>query len=206
MSISRRQSNILAISATGSVLALSAGIGLHYATQNKLRKTIILNAQKYLGIKEVKAKPEDDDKGFTDKTFEYKLRHVGWQAGWDWCAFFVKLVLLESFAQMNLSEQYYFVKKYFTGRTQETWANFRQNRRRFFELSATPSKGSIAMWRNIYNRYAGHTGIVIQAGKDTFKTIEGNRKNDVGYMDRLLSAYTQPQGKLQLLGFIKFKI
>ena len=199
---SRKLYNILAISTLGSSLALASVVSLHYFSNRKLVNYIIANAQKYVGIKEIGG----DDKGFSDKVFEYKLRQLGWQSGWDWCAFFVKLVLLETFSQLQLPQHWHFVKDYFSASTQRTWQNFRQHKRAFFRLDEKPRKGSVAMWRNIHNRFLGHTGIVIETDGQLFRTIEGNRYNDVGYMNRSLSAYTNPDGKLQLLGFINFKI
>ena len=199
---SERLSTILAAAGAGSVLAVGSVVMLSHLAQSKLERVIIDQARSYLHVKEAGT---GNNVGFNDKAFEYKLYRLGWRPSWDWCAYFVKLVLLEAFANLRLSEQYYFVKRYFTGRTQETWKNFRDHPRKFFELAAEPERGSVALWRNIYNQSKGHTGIVVSRLGGRFRTIEGNRRNDVGYMTRSLKAYTQPEGRLQLLGFIRFK-
>ena len=199
---SERLSTTLAVAGAGSLLAVGSVMMVSHLAQSKLERTIINQAKGYLHVREAGT---TNNAGFNDKAFEYKLYHLGWRPKWDWCAYFVKLVLLEAFSKLGLPDHYNFVKRYFTGSTQQTWKNFRTNPRKFFELSAKPERGAIVLWRNIYNESKGHTGIVVSRFGSRFRTIEGNRRNDVGYMTRSLSAYTQPDGSLQLLGFIRFK-
>jgi hypothetical protein len=66
-----------------------------YLKGNKLpdlRKRIIRVAASYIGQKEI-----NGNLGYKDSEFEKKMKNVGWQADFDWCNLFCRLVYAEAF-------------------------------------------------------------------------------------------------------------
>lgn len=60
----------------------------------ELQKQIVLEASKYLHVREI-----TPNKGFTDKSFEGKMRACGWRPSYAWCSTFSELVWKEVFSK-----------------------------------------------------------------------------------------------------------
>lgn len=142
------------------------------------------------------------NEGFFNKSFENKMSNVGWVSGWDWCAFFVKLVWKEAIEQSNPenSKSLSIKVNRLTGSSNDNW---RVARNQGLKLSALPVIGAIAVFTNAENGEmltTGHTGIVV--GFDSLgltvvegnTTFSGNSRGDrrVAKRRRLYSTYGSP--------------
>lgn len=125
-------------------------------------------ASKYINEKE---KPGNT--GFINPEFEKKLKAVGWQAGWAWCAAFLEAVIWEAYPN-RINE----VKGLFVPSAVNTFKNLKNAG---YHFSMTPSVDSLVFWQHIKNgvaEWTGHTGIVSEViDPVTFKSIEGNTNN-----------------------------
>ena len=157
----------------------------------KIENDIVKNALSYNLQKEI-----PPNKGFTDKSFEQKLKNVGWSSGLMWCMAFCKLCWSEAHPSYKL------ISKYLTLGSLDTWNKCISS----VELitSNEPRPGSIAIWKNTASSGSGHGGIVTSFLKpdNTFETIEGNTaiNGGEGVGKRIRTMGTQ--GTLKLLGFI----
>lgn len=158
---------------------------------------IIQVAKGYIGQQE---KP--GNKGFVDPSLEKKMRAIGWQTGWAWCALFCKLVYSEAYAGSAQASK---ILKFFSPMAT---ACFRQAQSQGFKTSTVPVPGAVAVWKH-GNGPSGHAGIVVQVLNSTkFKSVEGNT-NDQGGREGIEVAekvrtvdFTVRPGRLNLVGFI----
>lgn len=156
---------------------------------------IIEVAKKYVGQTETL-----NNSGFTDKSFEQKMKDVGWSKSLSWCAFFTELVWKEA-----MPEKYTELDKLFSGSATATYKNF--DLANGWTCGQLPKIGSLAVWR-YGNGWQGHIGVVIESNTTTFKSVEGNTNDKggregyiVAVKNRVLKGKYQPNG-LNLIGFI----
>ncbi|WP_293913108.1 MULTISPECIES: CHAP domain-containing protein [unclassified Sphingobacterium] len=126
-------------------------------------KKIIAIATGYIGILE---KPGNT--GFYNAPFEVKMRKVGFYTGAPWCAFFTKLVLVESY--MSDTAYAAVLNSTLTGGAVDSYNKCKRNG---IPTGTVPRPGAIVVWKN-GNGPAGHIGVVVSVDGNTMTTIEGN--------------------------------
>jgi hypothetical protein len=168
-----------------------------------IRETIVQVATAYLGQKE---KPGNS--GFQDSAFEKKMKAIGFVSGSAWCAFFAKLVWMESF---GLAKPFEWVKvsPFLNPSAVATYKNFKSGSPA--RLSSTPKPGDLIVWQNYKNgvaHWTGHIGIVIEVNGEQLITIEGNSNSQGGRegievsKQKRKSTPVKVSNGLVLLGFI----
>ena len=137
----------------------------------KIQQQIVDTAHSYLGQEEIRG-----NMGFKNPKFDEKMRAVGFQDKFAWCALFVELVWREAYARCNgLFDSE--LEKLFSAGAVATFNNFKKNGK--YPISETPEPGSIVIWQYYKNgkaHWTGHAGVVVfvsENGKQ-FTTIEGN--------------------------------
>ena len=169
---------------------------------NTLIGTIIETAESYIGKQEI-----NGNMGFKDPNFEDKMRSVGFQNGYAWCALFTELVWRESYAKLNgLFDTE--LNALFSASAVKTYNNFKDAD---WQVDISPRPGDVVIWRNYKNGHAswtGHAGIVTFVGRNNFTTCEGNTNSsggregiEVAEKVRKLDLSIKPNG-LNILGFI----
>ncbi len=180
---------------------LSLAVPVLILNYNNIGRKIVKTANKYVGIREI---GNSNNTQFSDPAFEHKLKMLGWQKGWSWCNFFVKQVLLETFALLGLEKHYQFVWDNFSPSTQTTWNKIVRNKVHFVSVHSKPKLGDVVLFRKMNDNRFGHAGIVEHVDNDRFISIEGNLYNSVAKAHRFV-VYDKPQKGLWLLGFVRFK-
>jgi len=163
--------------------------------RKKTANNIIRNARKYLGVREKNGK----NNAFTSKIFQNRLERIGWYKGAQWCAFFSKLIWLESLT----GRAYQIAKKNLLGSSQLTYKRFANDKSGLFVVNKRPKRGAIVVWQSKNDRSRGHHGIVEKVYRNgSFSTIEGNSGNSVkrNKYDKYGS-----KNSLNLRGFIHVK-
>jgi CHAP domain len=184
---------VLLISTTGII---ATSLLLFSKTEKKrTQERIIKIAESYVGQKEIAP-----NKGFYDKKFEAEMKAVGFQIDYQWCALFVKLVILKAF--YNNTYRFELLKKKMNASTQLTFKYFLQNKG-FWKVSTKPKVGAIINWQKISEPSKGHFGIVYKVSGNTFYSIEGNKNNQVSIVKHSLSELNITSG-IKLLGFVEF--
>lgn len=158
---------------------------------------IVLLAKQAIGQEE---KPGNS--GFKDPVFENRMRAVGWQRGWAWCATFCKLIYSEAYAESPRKQE---ILKIFSPMAT---ACYRQAKDQGFTVSKVPVPGAVAIWK-LGNGPSGHAGIVTQViNAHKFKSVEGNT-NESGGREGIEVAekirnldFTTAPNRLNLVGFI----
>lgn len=154
-------------------------------------------AQKYIGQTE---KP--GNAGFTDVSFEIRMKEVGFSKGQSWCSYFCELVWKEAYEGHEIADK---LDKLFSGSATATFRQFDVDKT--FPTGVLPKVGALAVWR-YGNGWQGHIGIVSSLHNDQFKCIEGNT-NDKGGREGYIVAERirkekepfKPNG-LNLIGFV----
>ncbi len=120
-------------------------------------------------------KKGDENLGFQNDVFEAMMRSVGWQTTQAWCAYYVKLIMMQMF-----SFDRDFLARYFTGSAQgnlETVNNLNKvGKKRYLAIySGTPQVGDIFVLQNVKSPGKGHTGLVLKnIDGNKIQTLEGN--------------------------------
>lgn len=121
-------------------------------------------AEKYLGQKEI-----TPNWGFMEKTFDAKMRSVGFYNGAPWCLFFCRLVWQE--AGLNI--------KRISASSKQSMINATKDG----NWHAEPVVGAIVIFR-LFNAgkptNLGHGAIVTEVGNGTYTTIDGNTSDKNG--------------------------
>lgn len=157
-------------------------------------------------IEEVVSKAQN--KGFTDAAFQAMMKEVGWKSGEAWCAYYVKVVLMQFY---SFDRDY--VNKVFTGSAAGNFyavrnLNARNDKRYILVTSDDPQVGDVVVW-GVIGR--GHTGIVTEViNKNSIRSIEGNtslagaREGDgVRTLRRSVKVGSNSSEGLKLLGYIR---
>jgi hypothetical protein len=149
-----------------------------------------------------------ENKGFTNAAFQSMIKKVGWKSGEAWCAYYVKLVMMQFYSfdrnwlNKNLSGSaagnFYAVQR--LNRSGDT--------RYIIVTTNTPQVGDIVCWGRAGR---GHTGIVTEViNNNKIKSIEGNTSLDgkregdgVRVLSRTVRVGSNNSEGLVLLGYIR---
>jgi len=163
----------------------------------KSKERTIRFAKLFLGMEET-----GDNQGFYSGKLENLMRSVGWKPGYQWCAFFMKMVWVNSLPTKKHREK---AKKLMTGSTQLTLKNFQNDNSGLFKVVNRPKKGAMVIWRSKSDKSRGHTGLVKKVRLNgNYKTIEGNSNlgGSPGIITQIeYGANGAPRG-LELMAFI----
>lgn len=161
--------------------------------------SISKTAAKYIGEKE---KPSNT--GFVNKDLEDKIKAVGWQPGWAWCAAFIEAVFAETYPERAKEVSSLFVPSAVN--------TFRNLKNAGYKATMQPEVDAFVFWQRMKDgvaQWQGHTGIVSQIlSIDKFKSIEGNtngigsREGD-GVYEKVRTVNTNVENGLKIIGFIK---
>jgi len=112
-----------------------------------------------------------NNQGFWNASFQKLMIAVGFYLGAPWCAFFVKLVYLQAYA--DNAGFVAIIKNCFTGGALDTYRRVKENGT--FATGSIPKVGAIAVYQ-FGKTDRGHMGIVIEADltPNTIKNVEGN--------------------------------
>jgi len=182
---------------------ISVPVGLYILKKNSIGERIAKKAEEYLNQNIIEIK---ENRGWNNDEFERKMRMVGWKTGDEWCAYFVNLVLLETFAEMGLGEHVDMVSK-LNGSSQHNWNILTSGgyvEKGLVRFDHVPRRGDIVFYRKTKDSNKGHVGIVAHTSKLEFTTIEGNVQDKISIVKRY-TEFNKPQGNLWLLGFIRFQ-
>ena len=158
---------------------------------------LVAAAKKYVGIKET-----GSNAGWDNAAFQAKMKAVGWWSGAAWCAFFVKMVVME-IAKGKAKE---FFSKKISCNTQITWDNL-QTPSEYHEVLKKPCVGCIVIYQGKTNKSEGHIEIIETVNKDgSYKVISGNDYIASGVQG--VARKDRPKtgiSKYNILGYIKIK-
>lgn len=167
--------------------------GIVMFSHKDIGKKIVKEAKKYVG--EIEIQP---NKGWTNKYFESLMKRAGWKSSQAYCILFIKMILLN----VLKGKQRLAVAKLFSASSQTTWANLLKNQPTgLFKLSKTPKVGSIAIYKHMKKKWAGHGDIVINFNKNNFTVVSANERKGVEIKTR---NYTFNSNTFRLLGFVNF--
>ena len=136
---------------------------------NRVRRKILRHARKWVNVKEISS-----NAGWDNSTFQKKMEAVGWKNGQEWCAYFVKMIILS--CCKSGSDAYKFWQSHLTGGTQWNWATLNKEKNsKYFEISKKPIKGSFVIYQNNSDSSKGHTEFVEKVFSDgSYQVISGN--------------------------------
>lgn len=165
-------------------------------------KKIIEIAQSYVGMQEIPG-----NNGFLDKSFEKKMKAVGWQMKFAWCSLFAELVAKEAFSgdTAKLAE----LDTLFSASAVATWSNFAGSKK--YKTSKVPKPGSLVIWKSSMT-WTGHVGIIesVEKGGQWLIVIEGNGNPNGGREGthvvrkrRKLDIIPRRTGQMYMLGFVQ---
>lgn len=166
-----------------------------------IRETIVQEAKKLIGERE---KPKNS--GFVNEDLEKEMIAMGWNKGWAWCVFATKLIYFKAYSKYEKTLAL-ITAHIFSPSAVATLENFRKAG---WEISQTPSIGSLVVWQKYKKNkksWQGHIGVVIDFNDDNFITVEGNtnvrgsREGD-GFMKKTRNYDFDKQNGLRLIGFV----
>lgn len=156
-------------------------------------------ASKYIGQTEKPA-----NAGFNDAEFEAKMKAVGFQPSFAWCALFAELVFKETYPAKAKE-----LDKLFSASAVQTFKNFEKAS---YLIGHAPREGFLVIWQQMKGgvpQWQGHAGIV---GKVTdnwiFESIEGNTNDGGGREGYIVAKRTRKhiadvKDGLKVLGFVQ---
>ena len=162
---------------------------------------IVEVAQNYVGVEEISG-----NIGFHDKSFEQKMKAVGWQKSFAWCALFAELVAKEAFSEN--SDVVSDFDTLFSASAVSTWSNFSASKK--YKTGKVPKPGALVIWKSPKG-WTGHVGVIesVEKGNQFFSVIEGNG-NPAGGREgthvvrkrRRLDIVPRKKGSMYMLGFV----
>lgn len=182
----------------GSILAIALLFFL--ISFNRARRKVLRCARKWLNVKE-----KGNNGGWENSTFQQKMLAVGWKPSQEWCAFFVKMVILECCKKG--SEAYNWWNSHLSGGTQWNWASLNKEKKsKYHEVVSKPEPGTFVIYQNLSDPSHGHTEFVEKVFSDgSYQVISGNSPFDdksgqgVARKKRSKTGYSTAR----ILGFIK---
>jgi len=138
------------------------------------------------------------DAGFKNESFENEMKSVGWKPGYQWCAYFAKLIWTKALPSKHIE----LAKSLMSGSSQDTFNKFKKDTSGKFEVSQIPKPGGLVVWQSKNNTATGHIGIVKSVQGSVFETIEGNWGGKVVELKRSLNII--PSQHI-LKGFVNIK-
>ncbi len=183
--------------AASVVLASASAVVMMQPSRRVLRK-----ARRCVGIREIQ-----QNAGFSDKDFQADMAAAGWYVGAQWCAFFVKMVVLSRCRKG--SDGYAFWSKAINGNTNATWANL-QKPSPYHEISQKPIPRSIVIYGGVQDASLGHIEFVDRVKRDGSYTVISGNDTLTDNSGQGVAARTRPStgpnaAKYKILGFIKIK-
>lgn len=181
----------------------------------KIGEAAVEFAKNHVGYKEVKG-----NMGFQDPVFDTLMRQVGFENTWAWCALFAELCWSYP-TYDNKWKVFQSISDNFSANAVKTYENFRNDTTGFFTVlsEGVPSPGDIVIWEKRKNGEpkkidiwtVGHAGIVEEASKATFVSIEGNSNSEGGREGIEVARQIRPysydkQDGLALKGFISCNV
>jgi hypothetical protein len=138
-------------------------------------------AERYIGKTET-----PNNSGFKDKTFEARMKAVGWLKSQAWCAYFAELCVVEWAREIGRKDIAALATKLFSGGSTATFKNMdiyaKANPKGILKVSTKQPVGVdfVVIFRH-GTGWTGHTavGIAGTTPPASFKTVEGNT-NDAG--------------------------
>lgn len=164
---------------------------------------IVNEARKYVGMQEIKESDTDMQKnnlGFKDSGLQKKMEAAGWAPRLAYCAFFVKMVMMQVCSGAALD----FVKKYMNGGANATYTNL-SKKNNFTELISKPEPGCLVCYKNhieICSKVNGDGTITVISGNSN---IDSSVKPTIeGIVEKIRKAGAAID-KDPFLGYVKFK-
>ena len=124
-------------------------------------------AKKFIGQEET-----GNNQGFFNKSFENLMYDAGWRPGYQWCAFFTKMIWQKTLKPKHRK----IARKIMTGSTQINFERFKKYGKGYFKISQKPRKNALVIWQSKKDPSRGHTGLITKVNilDGSFETIEGN--------------------------------
>ncbi len=120
--------------------------------------------------KDIGKKEKPNNSGFLDPELETRMKAVGWQGGWAWCA-----GIQEAWVWETYPEKIEAVKGLFVPSAVNT---FRNLVKAGYKTSMIPTEGALVYWQRMRDgnaEWTGHAGVVSKVVSNTeFFSIEGN--------------------------------
>jgi len=177
----------------------------------KMKDAVVAFAQEHVGFKEVPG-----NNGFKDPAFDTKMRQVGFENTWAWCALFAELCW--SYPTYDGKwKVFQSISDNFSANAVRTFENFKKDDTGLFSIrdSQMPEPGDVVIWEKrkggvpVKNDIwtIGHAGIVESANAFEFTAIEGNSNSSGGREGIEVARQVRPysykkQDGLALKGFI----
>jgi hypothetical protein len=181
----------------------------------KMKDAVVAYAQEHVGFKEFPG-----NQGFKDAAFDTKMRQVGFENGWAWCALFAELCWSMP-TYDGKWKVFQSISDNFSANAVRTYDNFYKDETGLFRAfdNKMPEPGDVVIWEKRKGGIPkktdiwtiGHAGIVESASETEFVSIEGN-SNDAGGREgievaRKTRTYTyKKMDGLALKGFITCKV
>lgn len=181
----------------------------------KFSEAVVAFARQHVGYEEVPG-----NNGFKDPAFDTKMRQVGFENTWAWCALFAELCWSYP-TYDNKWKVFQSISDNFSANAVRTFENFEKDDTGLFQVHTTylPSPGDVVIWekrrggvpvkRDIWT--LGHAGIIEFVNELTFTAIEGNTNASGGREGIEVARKVRPfnydeKDGLILKGFITCKI
>lgn len=156
---------------------------------------ILRNARKWLGVQEI-----GNNAGFNNPIFERKIKAVGFLPGFNYCSFFVKMVLKDAINDDN-------IVNLITGSSRTTFENLKiSNKVIYFTDWKKAKPGDLVFYKWVNSQWRGHVDIFNKSYKSGFTTISANSpllNGGQGVALRYRASYSLNVGNFKLLGFIR---
>lgn len=134
---------------------------------------IIEAALEFAGLHEIQNNVAWSDPVLSAK-LQTKLKEVGWQPGWAYCASFVEMAWLNGYRNVGATKPMLtLLQKVLTPSVMTSFTNAKK-----YALSKDPKPGSIFFMQK-GSAWLGHEGIILGGGGGAIATIEGNTSSQV---------------------------
>jgi hypothetical protein len=153
----------------GLFALIGAGI-LLLIKKMDISSKIIDFGKKWVGVNDI-----GNNIGFSNPVFTALMKSVGWEPGYEWCMYFVKLVFTTAYKDNSIVLQS--INKLFNGSSQQSFNNVLKSRDGIFKAITigAPQVNDIVIYVHTNNRAAGHAGVVLKVNdNNTIETLEGN--------------------------------
>lgn len=143
----------------------------------KMLPSVVAFAQAHVGYREYPG-----NEGFVDPAFDTKMRQVGFENTWAWCALFAELCWSYP-AYDGKWKVFQSISDNFSANAVRTFENFAKDTSGLFAIvKEVPRPGDVVIWEKRNNGVpkkidiwtVGHAGIVEEADAISFTAIEGN--------------------------------
>ena len=173
----------------GGGVAITAIAAILIFGRNAAQK-VLSEAKRYVGIREIY-----NDQGWHDKAFEQKMRKIGWQVGWQWCACFVQMVM----CQVAKGEALKWWQKHLSPSAPACYNNIKAaGKNPYAEIIAKPESGCIVV-------YSHHIEFCESVSGDNITSISGNSQISTGVQGVKRAVRNIRNPFAPILGYIRIK-